>query len=75
MSLSLETVSSEDKIDFASIAAEKLQEVTCDIFGPKGGIHKPNGWIQQCHCLYLFPFVSLRVDLNPSKTKSIRSEV
>jgi len=63
--LSLEPVFSEDKIDFASIAANELrlsEGVKVDKFRPRGGIHKPNGWIQQSRCLYLFP---LSVRRNP----------
>jgi len=41
--LSLKTVFSEDKIDFARMALEELEGVKVDIFKPRGGIHKPNG--------------------------------
>jgi len=40
--LSLETVFSEDKIAFASIAAEKLEEVKVNMFRPRVGM----GWLQ-----------------------------
>ena len=40
--LSLETVFPEDKIDFASIAAQKLEEVKVNMFRPWGGM----GWLR-----------------------------